>query len=84
MTQVSSMLMALALVFALEWHTLTLHILSLLFVKIFTWNFDRAESKIIFVCPRPPDPQFNPRLKNIYCVLAGEKYYFIVCRQNVQ
>ena len=35
-----------------------------------------AESKIMFVCPRPPDPQFTPRLKKLYCVFAGEKYFY--------
>ena len=38
--------------------------------------YDKAESKIMFVCPRPPDPQFTPRLKKLYCVFAGEKYFY--------
>ena len=51
-----------------------------------------AESKIIFVCPRPPDPQFTPPgLKKLYCVLAGKKIFFyrlppkrpIACRNPV-
>ena len=49
----------------------------------------KAESKIMFVCPRPPDPQFTPRLKKLYCVFAGEKYSYslppkrpIVCQES--
>ena len=39
-------------------------------------DMSQAESKIMFVCPRPPDPQFTPRLKKLYCVFAGEKYFY--------
>ena len=49
----------------------------------------KAESKIMFVCPRPPDPQFTPRLEKLYSIFAGEKYFYrlppkrlIVCQES--
>ena len=37
----------------------------------------------LFVCPRPPDPQFTPDSKN-YIAFSRGKNIFITCRQNVR
>ena len=44
-------------------------------VYFFRHNTVRLKVKL-FVCPRPPNQQFTPRLKKLYSVFDGKKYFY--------